>query len=160
MKSLVLRIAFLFLPTLILGPQSAVMAQNANAIAPLRFGNIYPGIPKNVSRYDAGGAAEFNVSGIAGDEMSITFTLPTYMNYGSHNMQIIFGETDCAADTSASPDQTNPGFDNLDPWHTLTYRLGSSGITLWLGATVVPNLVQEPGDYSATIVLTVIPTGN
>jgi hypothetical protein len=134
--------------------------QNATAVSPLRFGNIYPGIPKKVAKYDAGGAAEFLVSGVAGDEISIEFTLPTYMNSGPHHLQLVFGETDCAIDSSAVPDQSNPGRDNLDPWHPITYRLGSGGLAIWLGGMVIPGLIQNPGDYSATIVLTVIPTGN
>ena len=134
-------------------------AQNATAVMPLRFGTIFPGIPKTISKYDAGAAAEFHVSGIAGDEMSIDFTLPKYMSAGPHNMQMIFKETDCALDSSAAPDQSNPGYDNLDPWQAITYRLGSTGLTIWLGGTLVPDLIQQPGDYSATIVLTVIPTG-
>ena len=135
-------------------------AQNATAVSPLRFGNIYPGIPKQVTKYDAGGAAEFHVSGVAGDEVSIEFSLPTYMNSGSFHMQMVFGETDCSMDSSAAPDQSNPGHDNLDPWHPITYRLGSGGLTIWLGGTVVPALVQKPGDYSAILVLTVIPINN
>jgi hypothetical protein len=137
-----------------------VSAQNATAVSPLRFGDIYPGIPKKVSKSDAGAAAEFHISGVAGDEMSIEFTLPKYMNSGSFNMQMIFGETDCSMDSSATPDQSNPVFDDLDPWHPLVYRLGSTGLTIWLGGMVVPDLSQPQGDYSATIVLTVIPTGN
>jgi hypothetical protein len=139
---------------------SPLSAQNATAVSPLRFGDVYPGIPKKVSKHDAGGAAEFHISGVAGDEMSITFTLPTYMNFGPDNMQMIFGETDCAMDSSASPDQSNPGYNNLDPWHTITYRLGSTGLIIWLGGMIVPGLIQRPGNYSAVIVLTVIPTGN
>lgn len=142
------------------GPFSELSAQNATAVSPLRFGNIYPGIPKKIAKNDAGGAAEFHISGVAGDEVSIEFTLPTYMNSGANRMQLIFSETDCAMDSSAVPDQSNPGYDNLDPWHPITYRLGSGGITIWLGGMVVPGLTQRQGDYSATIVLTVIPTGN
>jgi hypothetical protein len=132
---------------LIGGAFSESSAQNATAVSPLRFGNIYPGIPKKITKSDAGGAAEFHISGVAGDEVSIDFTLPTYMNSGPYHMQLVFGETDCAMDT-------------LDPWHPVTYRLGSGGITIWLGGMVVPSLAQRQGDYSATIVLTVIPTGN
>ncbi|MCP4568770.1 MAG: hypothetical protein GY841_14425 [FCB group bacterium] len=144
----------------ILALSVASSAQNATAVMPLRFGTIFPGIPKTVSKYDAGAAGEFHISGIAGDEMSVDFSLPTYMSSGPHHMQMIFGETDCALDSSAAPDQSNPGYNNLDPWHNITYRLGSTGLTIWLGGTLIPNLVQNPGDYSATIVLTVIPTGS
>lgn len=135
-------------------------SQNATAITPLAFGEIYPGIPKAVSKNDAGAAAEFLITGIAGDEMSLEFSLPTYLNSGSNNMQLIFSETSCAMDSSASPDQSDPGYNNLDPWHPITYRLGANGLTIWLGGMVVPGLAQEPGSYSATLVLTVTPTGS
>jgi len=126
----------------------------------LSFGNVFPGIPKVVSKATAGSAAEFHVSGTAGNEVTIDFTLPTYMNLSGANMQMIFHTTDCAVDSSASPDQSNPGADNLNPWHTITYRLGSTGLTIWLGGTVVPKLIQTNGSYAASIVLTVAYTGS
>ena len=36
----------------------------------------------------------------------------------------------------------------------------SNGLTIWLGGTAVPGLVQTSGSYTATIVLTVAYTGN
>jgi hypothetical protein len=135
-------------------------AQNAIVNNDLAFGDIFPGIPKAIAKTTPGSAAEFFISGTAGSEVAIDFTLPTYMNFSGNNMQLIFRETDCALDTSSTPDQTNPGSNNLDPWHTITYRLGSGGLTIWLGGMVVPKLRQREGNYSATIVLTVIYTGN
>lgn len=135
-------------------------AQNITVVQNLTFGNIMPGIPKTVAKYDAGAAAEFYISGVAGNEVLIEFTLPRYMNSGGFNMQMVFAETDCSIDTSASPDQTSPLADDLDPWHAITYRLGSNGLTLWLGGMAIPQLVQKPGDYSAVVVLTVSYTGN
>ncbi|MCX6835909.1 MAG: DUF4402 domain-containing protein, partial [candidate division Zixibacteria bacterium] len=108
----------------------------------------------------AGSAAEFQVSGTAGNELSIEFTFQTYMNRSGYNMQLIFNETDCAMDSSATPDQSNPGYNNIDPWHLITYGLGLNGLTIWLGGTVVPKLNQLNGAYTAQIVLTVTYTGN
>lgn len=130
-------------------------AQNITINNNLSFGNIVSGIPKTVSRHDAGAAAEYHVSGIAGNEVNIEFTLPTYMNSGGSHMQLVFKETDCAMDSSTVPDQGNPGHDNQDPWHPITYRLGANGLTIWLGGMVIPGLVQKPGSYNAPIVLTV-----
>lgn len=138
----------------------ASFGQNATLNNDLVFGAVFPGIPKTVAKYTAGSAMEFVVTGTAGDEITLDFDLPRYMSDGSYNMQMIFTETDCAIDTSGSPDQSDPEFDDLDPWHTLTYRLGSSGLTVWLGGTVVPGMGQPPGDYSAAVVLTVAYTGN
>lgn len=135
-------------------------AQNITVTNNLVFGNVFSGIPKTIPKTDAGAAAEFFVSGIAGNEVSIEFTLPTYMNAAGFNMQLIFSETDCAMDSSATPNQGSPGYNNLDPWHPITYRLGSAGLTIWLGGTAVPKLNQPPGTYSGSIVLTVSYTGN
>ncbi len=144
----------------VVGLASASDAQNVTVNNDLNFGIVFPGIPKAISKRAAGSAAEFLVSGTPGSEVTIDITLPKYMNIGSSNMQLIFRENDAAIDTSASPDQSSPIFDNLNPWHTLTYRLGSNGLTLWLGGTVVPNLVQTEGAYNASIVITVAYTGN
>lgn len=126
----------------------------------LVFGDVFPGIPKTVSKYTAGAAAEYLVTGPAGAEITIDFTLPTYMNFGGNNMQLVFNETDCAMDSSLSPDQTNPGYDDIDPWHTITYRLGSGGLRVWLGGMVIPKLNQQAGSYTGTIVITIDTTGN
>ena len=133
---------FLLLAFLI--PTVNLSGQNATAVAPLSFGNVYPGFPKTVSKYDAGAACEFSISGIAGDEVSIEFTLPTYMNSDGHHIQMVFNETDCAMDSSSTPDQSDPGHDNLDPWHPITYTLGSGGITVWLGGMFIPGGIGRP----------------
>ena len=82
------------------------------------------------------------------------------MSMDGFNMQLVFPEDACAMDSSASPDQSSPGYDDVDPWHPITYRLGFNGLTIWLGGMVIPKIVQPPGDYTATIVLTVTYTGN
>jgi len=135
-------------------------AQSITINNDLTFGDMFPGIPEEVSKYAAGAAAEFHVSGTAGSELSIEFTLPTYMNMSGFNMQMVFPEDACAMDSSAAPDQSSPGYDDLDPWHPITYRLGFNGLTIWLGGMVIPKIAQIPGDYTATIVLTVTYTGN
>jgi hypothetical protein len=135
-------------------------AQNAIINNDLTFGDIFPGIPKAIPKTTPGSAAEFLITGTAGSEITIDFTLPTYMSSGGNNMQMIFRNTDCAVDSSATPDQTNPGSNNLNPWHTITYRLGSNGLTIWLGGMVIPKLQQKQGSYTIPIVLTVVYTGN
>lgn len=138
----------------------SVSAQNITVNNNLAFGDVFPGVPKQITKYTAGSAAEFQISGTAGSEVSLIFTLPTYLAKNGYNLQIIFFENSCAVDSSASPDQSSPGQDNLDPWHEITYRLGSNGLTVWLGGMVVPGMIQSAGDYSGTITLTVAYTGN
>ncbi len=134
-------------------------AQNITINNNLVFGDVFPGVPKTITKYTAGAAAEYLITGTIGAEVTIDFALPTYMNDGGYNMQMIFTETDCSLDTRATPDQSSPERDNLDPWHTITDRLGPSGITVWLGGAVVPKLMQSDGSYSASIVITVAYTG-
>ena len=136
------------------------LGQNPTKINDLVFGNMYPGIPKVIDKTDAGEAAEFHISGNPGDEVIVTFALPTYLYQSGYNYQLSFASTDLSLDTSATPSQSSPMVDNLNPWQPQTYRLGSTGMTLWLGGTAIPKLVQQSGSYSATITLTVDTTGN
>ncbi|UCC43962.1 MAG: DUF4402 domain-containing protein [Candidatus Zixiibacteriota bacterium] len=134
--------------------------QLVSATNDLVFGTVYPGIPKTIDKKTAGAAAEFSVTGTAGDEIAVDFTLPKYMSKNGYNMPLAFMETDCAVDSSGSPDQSSPGADNLDPWQTINYRLGSGGLKVWLGGTLIPNIGQPPGSYSAIITITVAYTGS
>ena len=134
--------------------------QNPTKINDLVFGSMYPGIPKVINKTTAGEAAEFHISGNPGDEVIVTFTLPTYLYQSGYNFQLSFSNTDLSLDTSATPSQSSPMVNNLNPWVPQTYRLGSTGMTLWLGGAAIPKLVQQSGSYSATITLTVDTTGN
>jgi hypothetical protein len=127
----------------------------------LVFGNVYPGIPKTISKNAAGAAAEFHVSGTAGSEVLITFlNLPRYVSQAGFNMNVIFSDVDCAMDSSATPSQSSPGYNNLNPWQPIIYRLGANGLTIWLGATIIPNIGQKPGSYTGPIQLKAEYTGN
>jgi len=148
-----------FVVAIAIALSGSLSAQTASVNNNLVFGDVYPGIPKKIDKKAAGAAAEFVIAGTAGEEVTVDFTLPTYMNDGGLNMQLVFMTTDCAIDSSATPDQSNPGVDDLNPWHTITYNLGLNGLTIWLGGTVVPKLNQSPGSYSALIVLTVAYSG-
>lgn len=138
---------------------ASCLAQTITLNNDLVFGSVFPGVPKTITKYSVGSAAEFHVAGISGSEISIQFSLPQYMHSSGFNIEMVFFDTDCSVDSLPSPDQTAPLFDNLNPWTTLLYRLGSGGLTLWLGCTAIPKIVQPPGAYTATIVLTVAYTG-
>jgi hypothetical protein len=140
-------------------PASSGMSQNPSKINDLQFDAVFPGVPKSVTKYTSGKAAEFLVTGDAGTEVLVDFTLPRYMSSNGYNMQMVFTDTDCSMDSSGTPDQSNPGNDDLDPWETITYSLGSGGLRIWLGGMLIPGLGQPPGSYSAVIELTITPTG-
>jgi len=137
-----------------------VTAQDITVNNNLVFGPVFSGIPKIIAKTVGGEAAEFQITGTAGAEISLEFALPSYMHTNGANMRMVFSATDCALDSSATPNQTNPPVTDLNPYQTITYRLGSTGVTIWLGATVIPAVSQKPGDYDATITLTVAYTGN
>ncbi|MEE8575955.1 MAG: hypothetical protein V3T31_01750 [candidate division Zixibacteria bacterium] len=126
----------------------------------LLFGNVFPSVPKRVLKTTGSSAAEFFITGTASAEVTIDFTLPTYMSSSGFNMQLIFYNSDAALDSSATPNQSSPPVDNLDPWSTITYRIGSSGLTIWLGGKAIPKLIQPQGSYLGDIVITVAYTGN
>ncbi len=147
--------AFLSAAILLCSPNLLAQVSGVTVVNNLTFGDVFPGIPKEVDEQTPGRAAEFEITGIAGSEVTIEFMLPTYMNDGGYNMPLLFRQTDCSLDSSSTPDQTNPLFPNQDPWKTITYGIGSGGIKVWLGGKVVPRIQQKDGSYSADIVITV-----
>lgn len=150
-----------FAIAMVAAPSGKAQAIDVTLINNLQFGNVFPGIPKVILTESAGSAAEFHVAGTAGAEVMITFlSLPTYINMGGFNMNVVISETDCAMDSSATPNQSSPGLADQNPWQPIIYRLGSNGLTIWLGATVVPNLGQKPGSYSGLIQIRAEYTGN
>jgi len=153
-------IAFCALLFLLLEITPLAFAQDITVNENLTFGPIFPGVPKTISKYSPGEAAEFIITGTPNAEVAIDISLPPYMYTTGDNMQLVFSNTDCAFDTSSAPDQTHPLDDNINPRRTIISRLGTSGLTIWLGGTVVPSLNQKPGAYSGSIVLTVSYTGN
>jgi hypothetical protein len=134
--------------------------QTVTGVEDLVFGDIFPGVPKTVSKKSSG-AAEFTVTGTVDTEVSLDFTLPQYLYMTGANMPVFFYNTDCQIDTTSTGNQASPTYDNLNPNQTLTYSLGPNGkLTVWLGGQVVPGLVQKSGSYTATIRLTSAYTGD
>lgn len=149
-----------FFSALILLICSTAYPQTVTGVQDLAFSAIFPGVPKTVTKKSAD-AMEFTVTGTINAEVSLILTLPEYMSTAGSNMPLFFFNTDCQIDSTAAGNQASPTYDNLNPHQTLTYSLGPNGkLTLWLGAQVVPRLVQKSGSYSATIRLTAAYTGN
>jgi len=94
---------------------SSSTAQTVTATNDLLFGDIFAGVPKTILKTSAANAAEFTVTGTSGDELTLTFDLPTYLSTTGANMQVFFSNIDCAIDSINPPDQTNPSADNLNP---------------------------------------------
>lgn len=151
--------SFLIPALLLVGGTSFVRAQTATGINDLTFGNVLPGVAKTISKRTAGAAAEYSVSGTAGEQVLIDFSLPSHMTSNGDNLLLSFSATDCAIDSSDPGDQSAPAWDNIDPRNTLAATLGSGGLTIWLGGRVQPSSLQPTGSYTAEIVLTVSPAG-
>ncbi len=145
-------------PALILVTLAYAADESVSSTSDLTFGTMFPGIPKTVDK-SSNDAAEFSVGGDAGAEVTLDLSLPTYLSSGGNTMQIIFFSDGCAIDSNPTPNQASPTYDDLNPWQTLTYNLGSAGLTVWLGGKAVPGLRQPAGSYTADIVLTVQYTG-
>ena len=134
--------------------------QTVSGTQDLVFGNIYPGVPGQVAGSSTD-AAEWSVSGDGLAEVTLDFTLPGYLYMTGANMPFFFSSTSCAVDSTDPPDQSSPSASGSNPNGPITYRIGfDSLLTVWLGGTIVPGLVQKAGSYSATIRLTVTYTGN
>ncbi len=153
-------VLFLILGTLPLLPGPVwAQALTVTRVNDIDFGPMFPGVPKVVDKLSAE-AIEFHVTGTPGAEITLDFALPEYMSVNGRTIQLIFYDNSCAVDTAAVPNQASPPFTDLNPWQTLTYRLGSNGLTVWLGAKAVPKLRQEAGAYTGDVVLTARYTGN
>ncbi len=158
MKKPIIVAAVSVLLSLIVGV-SPVHAQSVTTVNDLNFGDGLPGVPKTVSKVTPGAAAEYSVSGTAGEEVLIDFTLPSHLTHNSDLLLISFSTTDCAIDSSDGGNQSNPAWNNQNPHTTLTATLGTGGLTIWLGGTISPKFTQPQGAYSGSIIVTVSPSG-
>ncbi len=136
-----------------------VVAQTVTTVNDLNFGDGLPGIPKTVSKATPGAAAEYSISGTAGEEVLIDFTLPSHLVHNSDLLLVSFSTTDCAIDSSDGGNQSSPAWNNQNPHNTLTATLGTGGLTIWLGGTISPKYTQPQGAYTGEIVVTVSPSG-
>ena len=153
------RTGSILLLALLLGSGVGAQTLTVTRVSDLQFGTMFPGVPVEVDK-SAPEALEFLVTGTAGAEVRLDFSLPAYMNVNGHTIQLIFYDNVCAVDTSATPNQSSPPFDDLSPHQTLTYRIGSAGLTVWLGGKAIPGLKQAAGTYTGDVVLTAEYTGN
>lgn len=152
--------------------QSATVQAVGTVLAPmtvsgsnLNFGaSIFPGSNMSVAHTD-GGAAQFDINGETGKEVTATFTLPTALNHtidATATMPISFSAANAGYATLASGQGTATTY---DPSSTLTTTLGNSLVDdgqlyIWLGGTVQPSNTQMAGDYAADITLDLAYTGN
>ncbi len=127
--------------------------------ADLDFGNVFPGVNKAVAYTDAVNAGQWDITGEAAAEVTLSFTaLPANLTFGANNLPIVYSATDAGYNTADNPAAAT----SFDPSAGATTNLeGATGaLYVWIGGTVQPTETQPAGTYTGTITLDVAYTGN
>lgn len=120
----------------------------------LAFGTVIPGVPSLVLRTDAVKSGQFEIRGPFLTFIRLTFTLPAVLNgpLGA-TMPLSFATND--AGYSFNNTITNQtAFNPNQSYQTLIWIGGRSGV--WLGGRVSPVAGQRAGNYTGTVVLSVV----
>lgn len=129
--------------------------------APLDFGGMFVGTPKNVSA-DGIGGGRFNVSGEAGAAISVTLQMPTSVsNAGGATIPLSnwsYVEGTAAALTGTTPVSFNPTGGTAVSV-SLSGTSGVGRVYFGVGATATPSAAAANGTYSATGQITVAYVG-
>jgi hypothetical protein len=140
----------------LLGPVGPAAAQVSVAgIRDLAFGPVIIGIPSTVAPSDAVRSGQYRFTAPAGSRVRIDFALPSQLNGpASAKLPIKFGKTDAVVVGNA-PGSVPTALDP-NPKANLKFDMGTStAANIFLGGTVTPAGSQAPGNYVATVVLTV-----
>jgi hypothetical protein len=118
----------------------------------LTFGTVTSGTTTTVLKTSVS-AAQWRITGIFVLGGTFTLTLPTTLTGPGPAFPITFSTTDGQRNTANNPS----GGASFNPHASQTIGLAPLGTTIyvWLGGSVTPPLNQTPGNYSATVVLTV-----
>jgi hypothetical protein len=155
----------------LLAPASAfavtgTIQATANVLTPLSvtsnlrdldFGDVFPGLNKTIAFNDVN-SGKWRITGEAGKEVQMNFTLPANLSFGANTMPITFGAADAAwnnADAVGAATTFDPAAGSAE------FLDGGTGDGyVWLGGTVAPAAGQAPGVYTANVSLDVVYTGN
>ena len=124
----------------------------------LAFGTLLPGIPSTVPSDHPRQAGLFELQGAKGAVTRIELLLPSALASSAGQMlPLAFGPGDGSFGFSRGRGQAMP----FDPRTPLLASLGPNGkLFVHLGATAVPNRVQNSGAYAATIAITIFDLGS
>ncbi len=167
---LIVLIVCLFITPDIAAQESGTIQATATVVSTLSvagahnllFGTVTPGLNKAVDKADAANAGAWTITGVAGAEVTLDFTLPIELveTVSSATMPIAFNNTDASYDDGTGGGQAAP-VGVMDPNIVSTVDIGAGGsIWVWIGGTVQPIISQTGGSYAADIVLTVAYTGS
>lgn len=119
----------------------------------LTFGTVLPGVPTHILRTDLVNSGQFEVRGPPPKLLVLTLTLPVQLNGPTGaTMPLSFATNDAgysATNTILSQVAFNPHL----PY---TATLGASRVGVFLGGTVSPIPTQRAGNYTATVILSVV----
>lgn len=148
-------VALIFCLALTFGASRSVAAQiTVRGVRGLAFGTVVPGIPGQVLRTDPVKSGQFEIQGPFLTFIRLTFTLPTVLNgpLGA-TMPLSFAANDAGYSISnAIGNQT--AFNPAQSYQSLIWIGGRSGV--WLGGRVAPIAGQRAGNYTGTVVLSVV----
>ena len=120
----------------------------------LAFGAVLPGVPRVISRTDAVGSGQYNITGSNNTQVQLTFTLPGVMNGpAGATMPIVFGGNDAGYSQSQAIG-SQVAFDPKQPFLATLNKNGRGSV--FVGATARPTPTQRAGSYTATLTLTVV----
>ncbi len=132
---------------------SPIEAQKVNVSQrdDLTFGTIFSGVPEHVLPTDPARSGEFRVDGTKFYLFVLTFTLPSdLVGPGGALLPLSYAVDDAGIAFAKNGPQTP--FDPNTPYgFTMPDR---ERVEVFLGATASPSIGQQPGDYSATVMLT------
>jgi hypothetical protein len=118
----------------------------------MNFGQVAAGRAKQIQPTDPA-AGRFRVTAPAGRRITLTFVLPTALQFGLSVLPISFGATDAAWSSMSS----TAGATRFDPRLPLTVTVPSNGrVNLWLGASISPLPAQATGRHTGTVTLSVL----
>ncbi|HEU4643572.1 MAG TPA: DUF4402 domain-containing protein [Gemmatimonadaceae bacterium] len=123
----------------------------------LTFGSILPGVAVTIRPTDASRSAQLQIAGPKLAQVVLTFSLPPSMTSPSGDaMPLTFGPTSAGySPTGSVADETL-----FDPSTPITVTLDGNGRgVVFLGATLRPSGGQRAGNYSASLTLTLSPSG-
>lgn len=123
----------------------------------LGFGSVVPGNAEVVPPSDAARRAEFEVRGAR--RFTMELVLPTQMvSPAGEVMPLSFLSTDGMISWLGF-NRPPKSFDPSAP-ETVNLPNPSAGALVYLGSTVVPDALQAPGTYTATVTVIISNTGN
>ena len=132
---------------------SAAAQVSINGVRDLAFGQVIVGIPSSVAPSHPTRSGQFHITAPLGSKLQVRFTLPDNLaGPAGAQLPINFGSNDAMAIGSAAgstPITYNPKATRNPQFQP------STSYEVFIGGTVSPAGNQRPGNYAATITLTI-----